>query len=111
MPPGDAEGRFAVHTPPHLLKQLRDWAAEASAMGRRAEYLDALRQVNEQLETNPHDWGDLLREYVVIDAVERRGLAPKWILVWYGVHDNARQVVVRSLLPAPGSSLSTPKSG
>jgi hypothetical protein len=55
-------------------------------------------------------WGDPLRSYPVIRAVDMRGMIPKWLLVWYGVHEQARQVVVRQLLPAPGSPLSPPAS-
>ncbi len=100
--------RFTVATSQHLLDRIRAWATAATARGLRSEFLDALKEMNERLEADPVGWGDLLREYVQIDAVEMRGMIPRWLLVWYGVHDRARQVVVRDILPAPGSLLATP---
>jgi hypothetical protein len=100
--------RFTVATPQPLLDRIRAWAADATARGVRSEFLAALKEMNERLEADPVAWGDLLREYVQIDAVEMRGMVPRWLLVWYGVHDRARQVIVRDILPAPGSPLIVP---
>lgn len=108
MPPGDFTSRFTIATPQPLLEQIRQWAMEATRHGFRSEFLTAIREMNERLESDPKGWGDLLREYEMIDAVEMRGLMPKWLLVWYGVHDLARQVVIRHLFPAPGSPLTVP---
>lgn len=110
MSTGNGSGpfRYKVAFPQPLLDQLRLWADEAERLGLAAEFLAAIRQVNRRLEMTPHTWGDPLWEYDTIQAVERRGMIPKWLMVWYGVHESARQVIVRNLLPAPGSSLSPP---
>jgi hypothetical protein len=108
MAAGNGSLPYSVAFPQPLLDQLRAWADEAKRLGVGAEFLAALRDIRHRLKTNPHGWGDRLREYPVINAAEMRGMIPKWLLVWYGVHDQARQVVVRQLLPAPGSPLSPP---
>ena len=100
--------RHNVVFPPPLLDQLRVWAEEAGRLGLASEFLAVLRQVKRRLERTANTWGDPLWEYDTIPALERRGMIPKWLLVWYGVHDPARQVIVRALLPAPGSPLTPP---
>lgn len=102
--------RYSVSFPPPLLDRLRVWAEEARRLGLATEFLAALRQVNKRLQSDPNDWGDELREFPMIGAIEMRGMIPKWLLVWYGFHAAARQVIVRDLLPAPGSPLSPPTS-
>jgi hypothetical protein len=103
-----AHRSFAVSFPQPLLDQLLGWSVQAKRLGVGAEFLAALREVNRRLNTDPAEWGDPLREYTSIDAAEPRGMVPKWLLVWYGVHVPARQVIVRALLPAPGSPLTAP---
>ena len=98
--------RYVVSTREPLLRQLNHWAAEATALGLRTEYIGVLKHFNTLLETRPHSWGDMLRELHTIDVVFRRGMIAKWLLVWYGVHDEAKTVVVHDLAPAPGSPLS-----
>lgn len=99
--------RYTLSTPESVLRQLRTWAEQATRLGRRADYLDVLKRINRFLQDAPHAWGDLLKEYRHIEAVERRGLIPNWVLVWYGVDDASRLVIVRDVLPAPGSPLTT----
>lgn len=96
---------FSVTVPPYIREQLRNWAGESTGLGRRAECLLALRLMTERLEFDPDKWGDPLFGYAHISALEYRGMIPGWWLVWYGVDVAARQVFVRSLLPAPGSPL------
>jgi len=96
---------FVVSVPKPLLDKIREWVELAKRIGRAEEFLAVLREINDRLENDPHGWGDRLRNYATIEAVEMRGMIPKWLLVWYGIHDRARQVVVRSLLPATGSPL------
>lgn len=104
--------RFVVATPQRLLDRFRRWAEQAAAVGKLSEYVAAMKEANRRMETTPHGWGDLLREYPTLNAVKRRGLMAGWFLVWYGVDDAARQVVVQDLLPAPGSPLAdTPSDG
>ena len=100
--------RYAVAVLPHLLDLLGVWAEEAKRLGLASEFRLMLRQIRHRLSSDPGDWGDVLREYQTIQAVEMRGMIPKWLLVWYGVDEQARQVIVRRLLPAPGSPLSPP---
>jgi hypothetical protein len=105
---GFSSHKYTVAFPKPLLDQLRTWADEAERLGVSAEFLSVIREVNLRLKTDPTKWGDPLRDYQAIDAAELRGMIPKWLLVWYGVDDRARQVIVRRLLPAPGSPLSPP---
>lgn len=97
--------RFNVALPPAQRDQLKKWAEQAARLGRRADFLDALRGMTERLELIPDDWGDPLFGYVHINAEEYRGMISGWWFVWYGVDVDARQVFVRRLLPAPGSPL------
>ena len=110
MAAGNGSLPYSVAFPQPLLDQLRAWADEAKRLGVGAEFLAAVRLMNLRLKTDPVRWGDPLRSYPVISAAELRGMIPKWLLVWYGVLEPARQVIVRSLLPAPGSPLSPPAS-
>lgn len=105
MAADDPRPLFNVTVPQHILEQLRAWAGRATPLGRRAEFLLALRLMTERLELDPDKWGDPLYGYAHITALEYRGLIPGWWLVWYGADVAARQVFVRSLLPAPGSPL------
>ena len=110
MATGNGSSRYRLAFPQPLLDQLRTWADEAKRLGAGSEFLAALREIRHRLKSDPKGWGDRLRSYPVINAFEMRGMIPKWLLVWYGVHEQARQVVVRQLLPAPGSPLSPPAS-
>jgi hypothetical protein len=110
MAAGNGSLPYSVAFPQPLLDQLRAWADEAKRLGVGVEFLAVLREIRQRLKTDPKEWGDRLRSYPVINAFEMRGMIPKWLLVWYGVHEQARQVVVRQLLPAPGSPLSPPAS-
>lgn len=105
MADDDLPPLFNVTVPQFVREQLRDWAGRATPLGRRAEFLLALRLMTERLEFDPDKWGDPLYGYAHITALEYRGMIPGWWLVWYGVDVAARQVFVRSLLPAPGSPL------
>jgi hypothetical protein len=96
-------GRYSIAFLPRLLDQLAVWAEEAKRLELAADFRLVLRRMRHRLSTDPREWGDVLREYQTIKAVEMRGMIPKWLLVWYGVDDGARQVIVRNLLPAPGS--------
>jgi hypothetical protein len=97
--------RFVVSVFASARAQFQQWVEQADRIGKRAECLDALRQTTERLELVPLDWGDTLFKYRTISAVECRGMIPGWWLVWYGVDETAKQVMVRSVLPAPGSPL------
>ena len=108
MATGNGPARYTASFSKPLLDAIRVWVEEAKSLGRGVEFLAALREINERLETDPHGWGDRLRGYPVINAFEMRGMIPQWLLAWYGVDDRARQVIVRRLLPAPGSPLSPP---
>ncbi len=105
MTADDLPPLFNVTVPSHPREQLRAWAGQAARVGRRQECLLALRLMAEHLEFDPDEWGDPLFGYDHITAVEYRGMIPGWWLVWYGVDAAAKQVFVRSLLPAPGSPL------
>ncbi len=108
MAAGNGSLPYSVAFPQPLLDQLRAWADEAKRLGIGVVFLAALREMRHRLNSDPKEWGDRLRGYPVISASDMRGMIPKWLLVWYGVHEQARQVVVRQLLPAPGSPLSPP---
>jgi hypothetical protein len=101
----DRPSVFSIHTPPHLLARLKVWTIEMKASGRGIEYLAALKELNHRLETDPDRWGDPLRQYHYMRGLEARGMVPGWLLVWYGVATDARDVRVRDILPAPGSPL------
>lgn len=91
---------------PEALTQLREWGELAVKLQLRKEYAAALRRMKTLLLTQPVSFGDFLWSYKNIRAVERRGLIANWFFVWYGVDPSARQIVVRSMIPAPGSPLS-----
>jgi hypothetical protein len=40
------------------LKQLKTWAQRATALGKAAEYLAALKAIHHHLTTDPLTWGD-----------------------------------------------------
>ncbi len=106
MAADDLPPLFNVTVPSSLREQLRAWAGQATRLGRRPDFMLALRVMTERLEFSPNEWGDPLYGYDHITAVEYRGMIPGWWLVWFGVDNSAHQVFVRSLLPAPGSPLS-----
>lgn len=97
--------QFSVTVLAPVLVQFRKWAEEATLLARRDEYLNAFRQTLRRLDFVPIEWADPLYGYNHITAVECRGMIPGWWLVWYGVDTAAKQVIVRSVLPAPGSPL------
>lgn len=108
MAAGNGALSYSVAVPAAVLEQLRRWAEEARRLGAGEDFLVAVQEMRHRLKTDPKGWGDRLRGYPVINAFEMRGMIPQWLLVWYGVHDPARQVIVRALLPAPGSPLTPP---
>lgn len=73
--------RFNVTVAQTQRDQLRRWAGQATRLGRRAEFLVALRGMTERLELIPEDWGDPLFGYDHINAEEYRGMVPGWWLV------------------------------
>jgi hypothetical protein len=59
-----------------------------------------------ELLTRPQRFGDRLWKYKWLRAEERRGMIPKWFYVWYGLDRKSSQIMVRTVLAAPGSPLS-----
>ena len=75
------------------------------AAGRGLEFKIAMKEMNRRLESDPERWGDPLRQYLHLRGLEARGMIPGWLLIWYGVATDAREVRVRDIQPAPGSPL------
>jgi hypothetical protein len=105
MTDDDTAEPFNVSILPPALAQFRRWSELSIRLGRRSDFLDAMGHTLHRLDHVPITWGDPLSGYDRPSAVEYRGMIPGWWLVWYAVDEGAKRVVVRSLLPAPGSPL------
>src|SRR5262249_61328788 len=69
--------------------QLQRWAELAARAGVHAEYLGALRVIQENLERDPIGWGDPLYRARHLDLLICRRIY--WFLrVTYGVHEEKR---------------------
>ena len=73
MAAGNGSLSYSVSFPQPLLAQLRMWAEEAKRLGAGTDFLEAVRQMNQRLKTDPTKWGDPLWEYQTINAAELRG--------------------------------------
>lgn len=105
MSAGNGVYRHQVVVPKHLRDRLLAWGTEAAGIGRLPEYLDALRLLETNLQSNPQNWGDSLWNYRAINAKEHMAVVAGWLIVWYGLDETTRVVAVRDIRPAPGSPL------
>jgi hypothetical protein len=86
------------------LKQLRTWGERATRLGRRAEYLAALRTIHHKLTTEPTTWGDPWYHLIQLGLqVYQRICSP--LHVSYAVDEERRIVYVRRFTPLSGSDL------
>lgn len=108
MADGNGSSAFTIRYEPEVLAAITRWAVDMAVVGRGPEFAAAIRQMRTRLRTRPNEWGDILRDYDHIDAVEHRGLIKHWFFVWYGVENAVNLIVVRRVLSAPGSPLSDP---
>jgi hypothetical protein len=87
-----------------LFSRLRRWADEATALGRRSEFLASLRVINEKLTTEPLEWRDPQYRARSADFVMCHGL--HLLLHVYAVHEDTRTVWIKDILPLPGLGFS-----
>jgi len=93
--PADEEPvRFQVLIATQWMDELKAMSAEAERLGRKAEFVASLKELDFRLRCEPHDWGES-REYLpVLDLEIRFGVAGL-ITVWYGVSVAERVVYVK----------------
>ena len=99
--PGD---RYRVSCSRALLERLRRWGQTAQRIGLGEDYAAALRQIQEQLETVPLEWGDPQYRLDRLGLLVLRGSHPLFY-VWYAVHSVHRVVFLQSFQLVPGHPL------
>lgn len=97
--------RFTISGVGRFPAQLNRLLATAEQRGLRTLLIEVLREVFENLETRPRDWGDPYKNYRGLKAVGYgRTLFPTWIHVEYAVHETEPLVWlsgIRSLSDSP----------
>jgi hypothetical protein len=88
-----------------LFSRLRRWADEATALGRRSDFITSLKIINEKLTTEPLAWGDPQYRARNAGFVLCHGLH-LLLHVYYAVHEESRTVWVKEILPLPGLGFS-----
>ena len=99
-----AGDRFRIDQSQAVLDGLKALLALARMLGRLGDVTADLRQIKEQLETDPLAWGDPSRRYRQLGLVECRGMG-QHLLVHYAVSEEHRLVYVRGFHPMPGGVL------
>jgi hypothetical protein len=86
------------------LKKLRSWAERANALGRKAEFLAALKIIYQKLTTEPLTWGDPLHRLNQLGLqVYHRVCSP--FHVAYAVDEERRIVYIKKFTLLSGSGL------
>jgi len=92
----DVPVRFKVLIPRKWMDELKAIAAEATRLGRRAEFVANLKELDFRLRCEPHDWGESRGYLRVLDLEIRFGVVGL-ITVWYGMNLATRTVYVKTL--------------
>ena len=98
-PPGSGPG-FTVSMSAATAQQLRDLHTEATADGRGAEFVDAMRQVSDRLRSDPVKFGEDLFDLRGLRLTVKVGVVFP-LVVEFGVYADQRIVFVRSFRYAP----------
>lgn len=86
------------------LKQLRTWAERANTLGKKAEFLAALKTIHQKLTTEPLTWGDPLYRLPQLGLqVYQRVCSP--LHVAYAVDEERRIVFIKKFTLLAGSGL------
>jgi hypothetical protein len=101
---GSSAARYRVVRSEKVRDQLRQWAETAKQTGLIGRYIEALRIIEEKLESAPLAWGDPLYRLPHLNLLLCRGIY--WIfLVEYGVDESKRLVVIKEYKLVPGHPL------
>jgi hypothetical protein len=96
--------RFKVEGAGQFPLQLEQLITIAEQRGLQSLLTDLLRQVSDNLQSQPRDWGDPYTNYRVLKAVGYgKTILPVRLRVEYVVHDTEQIVWIRSLRPLFGS--------
>lgn len=97
-------GRFRVELAGQARAHLERLTASAEQRGLRPLLLEVLRQVIENLEARPREWGDPYIYYRALNAVGYgRTILPARLRVGYAVHDTEPLIWISAVVPLPGS--------
>jgi hypothetical protein len=88
--------RFTVLVPPKWVDALKVMAAGADRIGRRAEFVANLKELDYRLTCEADDWGES-REYLPVLDLEIRFGVVGLITVWYAVGVATRAVYVKTV--------------
>jgi hypothetical protein len=102
----EAAPRFRVIHSGEILALLRGWGEIARQRGIVQDYTAALREIHENLSTDPTRWGDPVYRLRHLDLLVYRRLYA-FFLVEYGVHEAKRLVFIRKYALLPNTPLGT----
>lgn len=85
-------------------EQIRALAKKAVSAGIDQEFFRAMREVVEQLQTRPLEWGDPERRTRKKGGWVCHGVRPP-VIVYYVVYEPERAVCILRVRPLPGSPL------
>lgn len=96
--------RFTVRGVGQFPPQLEQLITLAEERGLRPLLADILRQIVENLQTRPREWGDPYRNYRGMHAVGYgRSILPAAIRIEYAVHETEPLVWISSIRATAGS--------
>ena len=97
---GNHSPQFEVGWTAAARQQARDLLVRAKAVGYWEEISQALREVRNNLESDPIQWGDPLHQTKLPGGLVCRGSAPP-LYVQFAVYEQQRAVVVYRVAIAP----------
>jgi hypothetical protein len=89
---------------PEIFTRLRDWGEAAARHGLHLQLAAALREMDEQLRSDPESWGDPQWDLRSLRLTCYQRCGPV-LLVRYAVHIDGSPVFVREVRLTPGSQL------
>ncbi len=95
---------FRVSYPAPLLRRLLAWGDAAELVGLHSEYLAALRELRDRLESELRSFGDPVRNLWGMDGVLYRSLG-RFFVTTYVVHNKQPIVLVQTVAMSPYSPL------
>lgn len=102
----NSSSSYHLVTTPEQLQQLRTWGERATRLGRKAEYLAALRTIHHKLTTEPLTWGDPWYRLTQLDLQVYQGACSP-LHVSYAIDEERQIVYLKTLTPLPQSGLET----
>jgi hypothetical protein len=87
-----------------LRQRLAGWMARAATLGVRQWFRDLLQVIQDQLSSNPVQWGDPLYRLKNLDLLVCRRIYER-IIVEYAVHQEERVVFLKDLRLQPENPL------